>query len=50
MLFLYKKTNDEKTVQKKVLPTYPSFFEHVTPNAYSFFLVLMANSGEFVFD
>ena len=30
-----------KKVKKNILPTYPNFFEHVTPNTYVYFLGLM---------
>ena len=27
----------QKEVKKKILPTYPNFFEHVTPNTFNLF-------------
>ena len=37
MLFAKKKIMIKKTKNKKNLPTYPNFFEHVTPNRHIFF-------------
>ena len=39
MLFVKKKNNDKKKL-KKIPPTYPNVFEHVTPNIYIYILYI----------
>ena len=40
-----KKLMMKKKGKKKILPTYPNFFEHVTPNTYNFFLAKSVSYG-----